>query len=214
MIKIFANLSTSMNIHISMTMVGRIISTPISVCHQIQIDPIPGGILIRLNELGDLFHFHKSLFTEDEDGEMQVRDQAHGIKHWAYPQAGLKTLGHFKANSLMSNLHPILADINQQVSLVPTPGLNSDDEFEDDIDSHMFSQDLTPAIIGASSQGYNALMHRTHYRVKNHKVQLGVIMNALAGAYTTSSKTTRTAKHFIHNCHYTLPHDVQCEDRQ
>jgi hypothetical protein len=138
---------------------------------------------------------------------MQVRDQAHDIKHWAYPQAGLKTLGHFKANSLMSNLHPILADINQQVSLVPTPELNSDDEFEDDIDSHMFSQGLAPAIVGASSQGYNALMHRTRYRVKDHKVQLGVITNALAGAYATSPKTKRTAKHFIHDCHYTLPHE-------
>jgi hypothetical protein len=102
----------------------------------------------------------------------------------------------------MNVLHPHLAKINEQVIPTLPQHLSLDPN-----DAHEKTT-TDPPIACVSSQGYNAVMHRTRYRVKDHKVQRGLITGALAGTHATDIKAKTRCKN-LHRALDTngLPHE-------
>lgn len=177
------------------------------------------GVLIKSENLQTLFT-HSINDSDNDDGE----DGPHmtQVPFTFYPQAGLRTVGHFQANGLIAPCYPILAKINKSISAAsqPPPAPREDDvEMDDedlgggerleaaDADSELVPQKTVVHPI--SSQGYNAVTHNTRGRTaQHHEVQTGRVTCALAGAWATGHANTNIAYDVSMGCDIKLPHDA------
>lgn len=176
----------------------------------------PYGVLIKSENL-------QTLFTHNIDNYNVVEGvaQAATVLFTFYPQAGLRTVGHFQASGLIAACYPVLAQINRSISeaSIPTP-LSAASE---DADFDMDDED-TAGGVGAgrapvsyktivhpiSSQGYNAVTHSTRGRTaQHHEVQTGRVTGALAGAWAAGNHTNvNTAYELATGCELKMPHEA------
>lgn len=155
----------------------------------------PHGVLLNLG-------FVHSLFAVDEDLDHIERDTRSTSDYTVYPQAGLRTAGHFQAKRLMTPCYPLLKKINTSVMD------HSDDVEADDDDMEQWIDDGTPAIVGISSQGYNSVMHHTRgHSAQHHDVQIGLVTSALAGWWAKTEGTKKEALKILNQCKDQLPHE-------
>jgi len=162
-------------------------------------DPPFGGLM-------DLRHINE-LFSLPDDSEGRKP-----INYTVYPQAGLQRYGHFQADGVMANIIPLLEEINDQVQ--------DEEPMEVNEGGRIFER--RPPIIATSTQGYNSVMHFTRGKgAQHHDAQLGLVTAALAGTYSLTDATNRTAARKAADCDIDLPHnqfaskiDVDDVDRQ
>lgn len=159
----------------------------------------PHGVLVDLRHLDDLF-------TADDDNLYEDgRPGPAETKYSVYPQAGMRTVGHFQANGLMTKFYPRLAAINKRMTEAMREELDGD-ELDEEVSRHL-------AVTGVSSQGYNAIMHSTRGTSnQHHDAQLGLITSALAGAWATQGNMKTKAHKLQTRCANRLPH-VQFSDK-
>lgn len=183
-----------------------------------QRDAPPYGVLLRADKMQDLFTRDID-DLEDEQGRMQSTN----IPFTFYPQAGLRSVGHFQAQGLIAACYPLLSKLNKSISAAcqPSPVIDplSDDDFDTDgeeIDhgGRARAAQHGPALVvdkiivhPISSQGYNAVTHNTRgRRAQHHEVQTGRVTGALAGAWATGNTNTDTANGLSTECNLKMPH--------
>lgn len=159
---------------------------------------LPHGILIKAEGLQDLF-------TRDEDGFEDAEDE---VGAWSstqfsfFPQAGLRTVGHFQAAGLFSKCYPLINRINNSL-------FSQEGDPEDDLEEAPQRQ---RAIWGISSKGYNAIMRQTRGKnMQYHEAQVGPVTRALAGAWTapaSGSPELQSAMAGQEHFSDAMPHDL------
>jgi hypothetical protein len=155
----------------------------------------PHGVLLHFPSLQSLFL--------NEDDELFDEDPAY-TEYTVYPQAGLKSVGHFQAKGLMSPCYKLLQHVNRRLTI----GRDNDSDMSVD----GWEDTIRPAVCGIASQGYNAVMHHTRGRTaQHHDVQVGLITAALAGGWATSDKAKQRATKMIQKCQQSLPHEAFAE---
>lgn len=182
----------------------------------------PYGVLLKADKMQDLF----TRKVEDLDDEGRLLPTH--IPFTFYPQAGLRSVGHFQAQGLIAACYPQLANVNKLISAAcqPSPALDpqsDDDDFYMDMDEDEVQRGerrAQPAHRGQvqlvkktvvhpiSSQGYNSVTHNTRgRRAQHHEVQTGRVTGALAGAWATGKTNTDTASDLLSECNGKMPHD-------
>jgi hypothetical protein len=152
----------------------------------------PHGILLDLRGLSDMFISDDDLFGDDIP-----------VYH-VYPQAGLRTAGHFQAHGLMGACRDLVKKLNCKLS---RSNDNQMDENQDFI--------RKPIVQGISSQGYNAVMHSTRGRnAHHHDVQVGMVTSRLAKSWASNASAKTTAARLTQRCAYSLPHQRFAEKTQ
>jgi hypothetical protein len=169
----------------------------------------PCSILFNLRNIGELF-VNLDDTLEDEDEEEQTFDEETGLftaakekrpeltPHWAYPQAFLRSYGHFKAKGLLNMFYPLLNNLNTSLR-----GENSDMEEDDDEDDQvefaLRKRNNYSIVTGVSSQGYNELSHRVRSSAKLHDVQLGQITATFAGPNASNPRGKAKSRAHLRN---------------
>jgi hypothetical protein len=102
----------------------------------------PHGIFVDLRSLDEVF------VIDDDMGMDMDMDSTSETTFMVYPQAGLVTAGHFQAKGLMQPFHRLLKQFNHQL-------MDGCEDRDWDLDRNQY------AVVGLSSQGYNAIMHNT-----------------------------------------------------
>lgn len=152
------------------------------------------GLLLNLRTVKELFD---GGFDDDEGLDWDDEDDRH-ITTYVYPQAGLKTVGHFQANGIMRPFKPFLAEVNAVLV---------DDNQSDD--GNGMSERVPKIVHGIASQGYNGVMHSTRgHSAQHHDAQLGIITAALAGSWAQGETNKRVAREFQEQCAHQLPHQA------
>lgn len=162
------------------------------------------GVLVHLPHLQTLF-----MRDEDED-DLILEEQGQGdgqnetASYTVYPQAGLKSAGHFQANGLMAGCYKLVDSVNSQLARSSSVTDN-----ESDSDSEMDWQErVRRVVVGVASQGYNAVMHHTRGRTaQHHDAQLGLITSALAGEWARNERGKQQAHKLAQKCEHRLPHE-------
>jgi hypothetical protein len=159
----------------------------------------PHGVLVDLLQT-------KNLFTNDVD-ELFDEDPC-SIEFTVYPQAGLKTAGHFQAKGLVAGCYPFINRVNRLLNQTSSDDSNDeDDEYDNNIGR--------PVIHGIASQGYNALMHHTRGRTaQHHEVQVGQVTAALAGMFAKTPQHITLSRRLTRTCRQALPHQAFTEKIQ
>lgn len=148
------------------------------------------GMLLNLTNVKELFD------PSQDDSEGDYWEDDNLTNTYVYPQAGLKTAGHYQANSIMRSFKRFLAKVN--VSLQ-----NEDIGVHGNIEADR----RAPIVSGVASQGYNAVMHSTRgHSAQHHDAQLGIITAALAGSWARTDTGKRVASKFQEKCARQLPH--------
>jgi hypothetical protein len=149
------------------------------------------GVLLNLITVKEMFEAN----VYDDEG-LQWDEDEDPITVCVYPQAGLKTAGHFQANGIMRPFKRFLGEVNETLSDLP----------HDDEDNSLL--DRGPPIVSAvASQGYNGVMHSTRgHSAQHHDAQLGIITAALAGSWAVGESAKRVAREFVDRCSHQLPH--------
>lgn len=114
-----------------------------------------------------------------------------------YPQAGLRSAGHFQATGLMKNFYPHVEALNRRLRQ------QADGEDDDDRLGRC-------PIFGVGCQGYNAVMHSTRgYGAQHHEAQQGVVTAALGGHFVIEGTSGLDHwKKVLQDCSHNLPHKV------
>lgn len=173
------------------------------------------GVLLKYNNLESLFLNRVEDYDHSELGHTPFT---------FYPQAGLRTVGHFQASGLMAPCYPLLSRINKSLqkslqSATNARELDSDSESSDEemnsesdansSDGSSWDSSAKKVIHGISSQGYNAVTHHTRGRTaQHHEVQVGMVTGALAGAWATGAGAMRTAEGLERSCSWRMPHKL------
>ncbi|KAF7782914.1 hypothetical protein Agabi119p4_2290 [Agaricus bisporus var. burnettii] len=126
-----------------------------------------------------------------------------------YPQAGLRSVGHFQADGLVSTCYPIVGRLNQRLRSqnVSNPDPHSDDS-DDDMDGVDYTSTRRRVVEPIASQGYNAMMHHTRGRsAQHHDAQLGLVTAAISGQWATPGTNSARAYTLSTQCHYEMPHE-------
>jgi hypothetical protein len=159
------------------------------------------GVLMELSRISELF---------TPDLEETYLDGVPGCESpevYVYPQAGLRTAGHFQAKGLMTRFYPRVEKINQRLIEARREEMEGDEDEDEDIDY----SDRHP-ITGIASQGYNSVMHSTRGTSnQHHDAQLGLITSTLAGAWATTERNKRIANDQKMLCEHRLPHNTYQE---
>jgi hypothetical protein len=154
----------------------------------------PHGILMDLRRLHELFE-------AEEDDLFEIVDDMGSVNYTVYPQAGLRTVGHYQADGLPTKLRPHLRQVNTAV------GIQLDTESDNSYDEEELERSPHQPVTGIASQGYNAVMHSTRGRSnQHHDAQLGLITGTLAGAWAVGDKAERKARNLLTKCSKELPH--------
>jgi hypothetical protein len=179
----------------------------------------PHGVLVDLQST-------KNLFTNNDSDDMQIEDDQDppSSDFSVYPQAGLKSAGHFQAKNLIAGCYPIIRRINRYLNRHrphhrPSHDSSDSDDMQVDDDNNNNSDNNNdhyilnrPVVQGIASQGYNALMHHTRGRTaQHHEVQVGQVTAALAGIYATTPQHTNRARKLTRSCQQALPHQAFAE---
>jgi hypothetical protein len=158
----------------------------------------PHGVLVDLTRT-------KNLFTNDIDELFD--EEPCSVDFTVYPQAGLKTVGHFQAKGLIAGCYPLIQRINRRLEQASEDDL--DTQVDDDADEELRN---APVIQGITSQGYNALMHFTRGRTaQHHEVQVGQVTAALAGMFANTAPHTTICRRLTRTCEQALPHQAFAE---
>jgi hypothetical protein len=149
------------------------------------------GLLLNLTTVKELFE------PNDYDNEgLDWDEEDDSITTYVYPQAGLKTAGHFQANGIMRSFKRFVTEVNESLK-----------DVEHDEDVTLVAGGSPPIVRGIASQGYNGVMHSTRgHSAQHHNAQLGIITAALAGRWATGNMNTRVATEFQEKCSHQLPH--------
>ncbi|EKM74525.1 hypothetical protein AGABI1DRAFT_133148 [Agaricus bisporus var. burnettii JB137-S8] len=126
------------------------------------------------------------------------------VPFFFYPQAGLRTVGHFQASGLFSTCYPIVSRLNQrfQTRNASIPG---------DQGQNFYALRHSRVVQPISSQGYNAIMHHTRGRTaQHHDAQLGIVTAALAGQWIppSSRSSYSHAQDYLAQCRFEMPHEA------
>jgi hypothetical protein len=160
----------------------------------------PHGVLLDLSRIQELF----SPDFDDDDflgGVPGCVSPSVSV----YPQAGLRTAGHYQVDGLMTKFYPMIEQVNRPIVVE-----RREEDGDDEVDPSPHSP-----ITGISSQGYNAVMHSTRgCSNQHHEAQLGMITNTLAGAWATSDSNKRIANGLKQRCEQILPHQTYAEKIQ
>lgn len=152
-----------------------------------------GGMLFNLRTIHELFQ-KTELLEEDDDQDQPL------TPHYLYPMAGLKTVGHFQANGLMTPFLMKLKELNKGLKERYREG------DEDDIEADLLTG-YGPLVEGIASQGYNMLSHRVRTQGRYHDVQLGQITAAFCGTHATPGANWTKGERFFDQCEDWLPFD-------
>jgi hypothetical protein len=151
------------------------------------------GMLLNLTTVKELFEPNEY----DNDG-LEWDEVDDPITTYVYPQAGLKTAGHFQANGIMRPFKPFLAEVNESLQ---------DVQREDD--DTTLVDGFKHIVKGIASQGYNGVMHSTRgHSAQHHDAQLGIVTAALAGHWASGNTNTRVATEFQEKCSHQFPHQA------
>jgi hypothetical protein len=146
----------------------------------------------------------RNLFTID--GDDLFDEDPSVIDFTVYPQAGLRTVGHFQAKGLISGCYPLIRRINRRLANLDSDNIN---DWDDENNEELLD---TPVIRAIASQGYNAMMHHTRGRTaQHHEVQVGHVTSALAGMFAKSPQHINTATRLARTCQQALPHQAFAE---
>ena len=113
------------------------------------------GLLLNLTTVNELFNST----SYDNEGLEWDEDDDH-VTTYVYPQAGLKTFGHYQANGIMRPFKRFLAEVNQTLQ-----GDNQSDDGD-----NVVQQRRAPIVCGIASQGYNGAMHSTRGHSAQHSI--------------------------------------------
>jgi hypothetical protein len=156
----------------------------------------PHGVLMQLSTMSNLFA------TNDDNNYMDGVPGPDTSEFSVYPQAGMRTAGHFQAKGLMTAFYPRVEAINTRLVLARD---DEDDIPEEEQSSH-------PPVTGIASQGYNAVMHSTRgMSNQHHDAQVGLVTGALSGAWAKGERLQRIARDMNRTCDHRLPHDSFAE---
>lgn len=175
-------------------------------CYSNRDPPLPG-----IFDLTSIAHHFTGTPADDSISYQFGIPGSNNPKLSIYPQAGLRSAGHFQADGLMDNFYPRIETINQ---LLREDWVDSDDD--DDSDHNMHLNDNEPhtcprfPIFGVASQGYNSVIHTTRgYGAQHHEAQQGLVTAALGGFFSCGAdiRTERKWKHVKNSIHWDLPHE-------
>jgi hypothetical protein len=131
----------------------------------------------------------KTLFTQNFLDETYYRHGLPGPQNpsvTVYPQAGLRSAGHFQASGLMNSFYPFIERINELLRDGP---------------------DARFPVQGVACQGYNSVMHNIRgYGVQHHEAQQGLVSAALAGRFACDNSGQAKSTKFSKLCNHGLPH--------
>lgn len=143
----------------------------------------PLGALVNIASINELF------------GSNHAGDQTHYLHGLpgplnpsvtVYPQAGLRSAGHFQASGLMSGFYPRIEAMNQVLREGP---------------------DARFPIQGVACQGYNSAMHSIRGNgVQHHEAQQGLVTAALGGRFACDLQGKESCKKYVKMCNNMLPH--------
>lgn len=155
---------------------------------------------VPLAGLIDFRHIYQVFGPSHDDDDDESADRH--TKYQVYPQAALVTAGHLVAQGLMYGMATFLKTVRQSV------GYDDNEEMDDDVDMD-WRNTTQPAVIGISSQMYNAVMHNTRGNsAQQHGVVLGDVTAALAGYWTRSMPGGDKVEKRIEECDRQLPHEM------
>jgi len=151
------------------------------------------GMLLNLTTVKELF---EPAVYEDEGLDWD-NDEQHPDTY-VYPQAGLKTAGHYQANGIMLPFKRFIGEVNNSLHHI------------NQSDDHNESPERSRRIVnGIASQGYNGVMHSTRgHSAQHHDAQLGIITGALAGSWAQGESAKRVANKHKEKCAHQLPHQA------
>ena len=118
-----------------------------------------------------------------------------------YPQAFLCDYGHVQAKGVIDVLKVAVNDLNSSLRKKDHTDGDSSDTLDEEAPIN-----VDPAVVGVSSQMYNAVQHRVSTNAGNLDVQQGRISAALAGSHATTPKNKRSAQHHLWYCKKNLLH--------
>jgi hypothetical protein len=145
----------------------------------------PLGVLINIATIDDLFkpnHADTTVYRHGNPGPKKNPQLS------VYPQAGLRSAGHFQASGLMTSFYPLIEAMNE---------LLRDGE------------DARFPVKGVACQGYNNVMHTTRgYGVQHHEAQQGLVTAAIGGQFACDQKGRAKCDTFSKSCNRALPHRI------
>ena len=144
----------------------------------------PLGVLVNLGSIHELFKTNHS----DDTFYLHGRPGPTKPKVHVYPQAGLRSAGHFQASGLMTSFYPLIERTNEML--------------------REFPEDLFP-IEGVACQGYNTIMHSTRgYGVQHHEAQQGRVTAGIGGKFACDPSGKEKAKRVRNSLERCLPHTL------
>jgi hypothetical protein len=166
------------------------------------------GLLMDLHKIGQLFERSEHADLDLDDGDNVSPPTSYDI----FPQAFLKSYGHFQASGLVHGFHKIITDVNRSVGQpVQITDNDGDDYVADSQDEDTAIAEATrfrAAVAAVASQGYNELVHRTRgHGGHQHDAQLGLVTAALAGSYARTTTAIAKRERLRTHCDIDLPHE-------
>jgi hypothetical protein len=144
----------------------------------------PLGVLVNLGTIHELFkpnHSDDTLYLHGLPGPQNPKVNV-------YPQAGLRSAGHFQASGLITSFYPLIEQTNVMLRA------NNENPFP---------------IQGVACQGYNSVMHSTRgYGVQHHEAQQGLVTAAIGGQFACDKSGQEKAKKVRGHLRRSLPHEL------
>jgi hypothetical protein len=148
----------------------------------------------RAGVLLDLHGFSELFAPLDEDAEEEPQDR---VQLTVYRQSFFNTLGHAKANKVVSSFGPLIEEVNTSIrDMHPEDPLGLD------------NLDLIPdAVTPLSSQFYNQYSHNVAAEAGDQSLQKGLVTAALASSYEGENcNSGRKGQNLVRQCNACLPH--------
>lgn len=182
------------------------------------------GALFKSEKMQLLFTRNMNDIDDEQGGPQSTQ-----VPFTFYPQAGLRSVGHFQAGGLIAACYPVLLDINKSIFAAsqlaqapPAPRNTNNAEAGSGNPGSGDEEEAAGAgpvpvpipvpykatVHPISSQGYNAVTHNTRgRRAQHHEVQTGRVTGALAGAWADKNNTN-IAWELVMGCNLKMPHDA------
>ena len=153
--------------------------------------------------LMDLSRLHE-VFARDVDGDEDLWDEeVEHTKYRVYPQAGLRSVGHFQAEGLMTPCYKLVEIVNRHLHNRNRAVIENGDAWVDQ------EQGI---VMGVGSQGYNAVTHNTRGRsAQHHEVQLGLTTGYLAGEWARDSDGQQQQRRLGRKIWNGLAHEIYAD---
>lgn len=183
-------------------------------------DEAPCGILMDLRAVHPLFEVSAepppplnpdwSDGDDPEEGMMSAPRATPTIR--LYPQAFMRTIGHFQADGILPHFDHFLEKI--EAKFMPRqPGgeeAENDDLYEDedeDDDPIQLERMRGRVVHPLAFQAYNELSHQTRPNAGLHDVQQGHLTSALSGCHAINGTGQKRHQDIYNRCRVALPHE-------